>query len=538
MPTARKTPVFRREDTRTPPEKSRAAKAGYPQYRLALDEPPATPEPIATTARPRRLWFCAYLPALALEAGGSGVEPRAVVEEKQGVHRVLLACPRALAAGVQPGQSANAALALLPTLVLQERSLLVEQQALESLAAWLERFSSVVCIGGADILLLEMAGSLRLYGGLSSLRQTIATGLDGLGFRASLAIAPTPLAATWLARAGKRSCIRERDNLAAALRALPLACLDWPEATCEALRGMGLVSVGDCLRLPREGFARRFGPQRLLELDRALGTLPDPRRSWRAPETFTAEYPLTEEQDDREVLLAICNELLLSLEQFLLRRQLGTQRLRFSFYHLRGPATQVVLGGARAERSAGHWLELLRMRFERVTLAAPVITVGLRGGRTQAMLAESGRLGFQAGDGNPRVRYSIAQLADRLVARIGDRAVQGLGLVAEHRPHKAWQERSLAGAPSALAGDVATRYPQRPLWMLPEPAPLPAERGQPLHQGLLRLVDGPERLETGWWDEGGIARDYYTAVNPHGMRLWVFRNRQHGAGWYLHGFFG
>ena len=538
MPTARKTPVFRREDTRTPPEKSRAAGAGYPQYRLALDEPPATPRPIVATARPRRLWFCAYLPELVLEAGGSGVEPRAVVEEKQGVHRVLLACPRALAAGVQPGQSANAALALLPTLVLQERSLLAEQQALESLAAWLERFSSVVCIGGADILLLEMAGSLRLYGGLSSLRRSIATGLDGLGFRASLAIAPTPLAAAWLARAGKCSCIRERDNLAAALRALPLACLDWPAATCEALHGMGLVSVGDCLRLPREGFARRFGPQRLLELDRALGTLPDPRSSWRAPEVFTAEYPLTEEQSDREVLLTICNELLLSLERFLLRRQLGTQRLRFSFYHLRGPATQVVLGGARAERRASHWLELLRMRFERVTLEAPVITVELRGGRNQAMLAESGRLGFQARDDNPRVRYSIAQLADRLVARIGDRAVQGLGLVAEHRPHKAWRERPLSGAPSALAEDAAARYPQRPLWMLPEPAPLPAERGQPLHQGILRLVDGPERLETGWWDEDGIARDYYTAVNPHGMRLWVFRNRKHGAGWYLHGFFG
>jgi protein ImuB len=75
--------------------------------------------------------------------------------------------------------------------------------------------------------------------------------------------------------------------------------------------------------------------------------------------------------------------------------------------------------------------------------------------------------------------------------------------------------------------------------MLPEPALLSAEDGQPVHLGRLQIVAGPERLETGWWDEDGIARDYYTAINPRGMRLWIFRNRRsQPSAWYLHGFFG
>ncbi len=492
--------------------------------------------PLAPTAL-QRLWFCAWLPGLPLEACRRSDEPTAVVEEQQGIHRVVLADARAQAAGVMAGQSANAALALLPTLALEERSLPREQQALEMLAAWLERFSSFVCIAGHDVLLLEIAGSLRLFGGLRELREAISSGLRQQGFAASLAIAPTPLGATWLARAGRRVCIRDQQNLAAALRNLPLASLNWPRALCETLRSMGVSNVGDCLRLPREGFVRRFGAEPMLALDRALGHLPDPRNAWRAPERFCVDHEMTEEQSDRELLLTICRELLLSLEQFLLARQLGTQRLAFSFYHLKGAATELRLGCARADRSAERWLALLRIRFERLRLPEPVIAVRLRSGLTQPLQAESVRLPFQ--DAGQQQRHSITRLAERLVARIGDQAVHSTSMVEEHRPQYAWRAQSLLSDWSSTTLSEARQHLRRPLWMLPEPALLPADGAYPLHQGCrLRLLDGPERLETGWWDDDSMSRDYYTAINPAGMRLWVFRNRKQSPAWYLHGYFG
>jgi protein ImuB len=51
-------------------------------------------------------------------------------------------------------------------------------------------------------------------------------------------------------------------------------------------------------------------------------------------------------------------------------------------------------------------------------------------------------------------------------------------------------------------------------------------------------VSEVERIETGWWDEAGIARDYYSATDLHGVRLWVFRERAVPHGWFLHGVFG
>ena len=486
-----------------------------------------------------RLWFCIWLPHLPLEANRSSEAATAIVEEQHGIHRILLADAEATAAGVMPGQAANAALALLPTLLLEERSLLGEQQALEALATWLERFSSFVCIADRDVLLLEIAGSLRLFGGLQELRKKISREVRKLGFTASLSIAPTPLAATWLARSGRRACIRDEANLAPALRRLSLACLNWPAGLCEALAGMGVTTVGDCLRLPREGFTRRFGTEYLLALDRALGHLPDPRDSWRAPERFCADYEMTEEQSDCELLLNICRELLLSHEQFLLARQLGTQRVCFSFFHLKAPATELRLGCALAERSAERWLELLGIRFEKLILPEPVIAVRLRSGIAQPLQAKTDSLNFHGKPGAQQPRFSITQLAERLIARIGAQSVQATSMVAEHRPHYAWRSQSLLADWSGTTLDAPAQYVQRPLWMLPEPALLPADSGYPVHQGCrLRLINGPERLETGWWDEDGISRDYYTAINADGRHLWVFRNRNRASSWYLHGYFG
>lgn len=501
---------------------------------------PKRPETLTIAARvTERLWFCIWLPHLPLESCRTSDSALAIVEEQHGIHRVLHSDAAATARGIMAGQSANAALALLPTLTLVERSQVREQQVIEALATWLEQFSSFVSIAGKNILLLEIAGSLRLFGGLQSLRQTLAEGLRKQGFTAELAIAPTPLAATWLARAGARVCIRSKDNVRTALHRLPLSCLGWALSVQASLSGMGVSTIGDCLRLPREGFARRFGAEQLLALDRALGFLADPRDSWRAAERFCVDYEMTEEQSDRELLLNICQDLLLSHEHYLLARQLATQRLRFSFFHLRGEATELTLGSAFADRSAVRWLDLLRLRFENLRLSEPVIAVRLRSGVPQPLQTSNEALAF---DHNPRKRqrqYSVAELAERLMARIGEHAVNAMTLVADHRPELAWRcQNPLQDWSQDVAVSEGVSC-KRPLWMLPTPVVLQCDKQSPYYKGQrLTLLEGPERIETGWWDADSISRDYYSAISSSGVRLWVFRNRQPELQWYLHGIFG
>ena len=550
LPAAAPTPAEVARDPALPQQQSLFPAASGESRRARRSEAPR-PRPT------RQLWLCIHLPLLPLEAlpARAAAEARAVCEEQRGVRRILLANEAAAASGIEPGQPINAALSLLPTLELAERSPDQEERTLQRLAAWAERFTSFVSIEAPDALLLEVAGSLRLFAGLAALRSDVANGLHRQGLTARLAVAPAPLAAAWFARAGREVSIGDAARLAGPLGSVPLRCLDWPVAIVESLHGMGVTRIGDCLRLPRQGFARRFGARRLDELDRAPGKCPDPRDHYRAPERFNDARDLETEQDDSELLLQVCHELLLGLEQFLLTRQVGVQRLRFSFFHLDAPATHLVLGCAQGGRSVAHWFDLLCIKFDRLSLPAPVISIQLRGGEGQGLSTGTSRLAF-AGTSQPR-ETAIGPLIERLSTRIGTAAVHGVATVADHRPQQAWRPiGALDDFPRCAA--AATGYwneremPQllqelrlsnslllrRPLWMLEKPELLATRQGEPVYHGPLTLLDGPERLESGWWDDAGIARDYYVAKSTKGVHLWIFKDRGRQGAWYLHGVFG
>src|SRR4029079_9382284 len=65
----------------------------------------------------------------------------------------------------------------------------------------------------------------------------------------------------------------------------------------------------------------------------------------------------------------------------------------------------------------------------------------------------------------------------------------------------------------------------RPIWLqLPEPL---AERdARPLLEGrALALLSGPERIESGWWDDDLAERDYFIAEASDGALVWIYRAR-------------
>lgn len=441
--------------------------------------------------------------------------------------RVLIANETAAQCGVQAGMPLGAAHVLARSLRVHPRDARAEQAALEQLAAWAGQFTSAVSISPPATLLLEMQGSLTLFGGLQALCERVQSGVAGLGFHAVFAVAPTPLAATWLARAGRPEHVMNAARLAGALAPLPLACMDATTAQREALRGMGVRTVGDCLRLPRAGLARRIGKEFVALLDRALGRAADLRAFYRAPPHYQGNIALPGSVEHSEGIVFALQRLLRELGGFLLARGAGVAALTLMLHHPKRALTRIELGLVAPTRDVEHLTTLWRERLARVELPAPVEEITLRAPQL-VPLAQRAADFFAPKHAQAEAR---AALIERLKARLGAEAVRGLAQVAEHRPERAWRYAAPGEADEGGGGNT------RPLWLLASPLPLEERGGQPYLGGALALERDRERIESGWWDDDDVRRDYFIARSPQGARLWIYRELGSERRWFLHGVF-
>ncbi len=424
--------------------------------------------------------------------------------------------------------------ALLPELAVQERDAERERRHLETLACWAGGFTSEVSLALPDALLLEVAGSLRLFGGLDALLALLLHGIAGQGHAACAALAPTPRAALWLAAAGEAGrtevprCLHAAD-LRDALAGLPLAVLELEPAQQRQLSGFGVRRLGDVLRLPRSGLSRRLGVGFATLLAQALGELPDLRERFRFPETFRESLELPARVEDAGRLFFAAQRLVQVLCGWLAARGSGIAACRLQLEHECACATSLELAFTAPTRDPERIGRVLRERLDRLSLTAPVESLVLLAGAPEPLPGrESGLFGeTAAGEG-------VMQLVERLQARLGEASVHAVAARPEHRP-----ERASASVAPGL-GSAAVFPGPRPCWLLPQPQLLPEVGGRPQRDGPLTLLAGPERIESGWWDAGeadavgDVRRDYFVALSSRHEWLWVYRCHE---GWFLHGHF-
>ena len=423
--------------------------------------------------------------------------------------------------------------AVFPALNEAEQSAAV----LQRLGMHAQRFTSLVSIETPNALLLEIKGSVKLFGSLEALHAGIDALWSRLELTAQSATAPSTLAALWFARSGKRVLIEDPGLLAGALAELPIACTSWDAERLHTLRAMGVTLVGELLRLPRAGMARRLSPEALTDLDIARARQAAPRRTFVPCERFRERCDFETEIETVAYLLKALEPLSGRCAQFLRERQAGVQALELRLRHRALPVTRVRLGLASITSEHRRLTDVLTQKLSRLELAAPALSMELRSGPLQPLSADS--LDVFAPRGLAGGRDTAPQLVERLRARLGEEAVYGICSIPEHRPEAAWRRVHELRLDSAVRGSAihaGDHGMPRPVWLLDEPRALSASEVQRLLEGELVLEEGPERIESGWWDGKGIARDYYIARQEGGARLWVFQERQSRC-WYLHGVF-
>ncbi len=415
---------------------------------------------------------------------------------------VVACCERALEAGVVPGMPLAEAQTLLgsepptpadvarPTVAPDPLSSSpahhaacffaeepeADRAALWQLARLCTRFTPWVGVepftddpyGCLDSLLLDVTGCAHLFGGEWRLAGRVAVALHKKGFSSRLGLAGTVGAAWALAHWG--ATVEQRPRR---LSGLPVEALRLSVSTAQTLHQLGLHTVGQLERLPRESLRRRFGPQLLTRLDQLRGRTPEPVEAIPLPEPLEAtrvfDYPV----DELRAVKAVVRELLQELVRKRPHPHVGLLRLRVT---LTGEAETVdtphrqagdpsvqtesetfCVGVVEPSVSVEHWLELVSLHLERRRTHTPVCSVRVcveqtapLPNRQQTLFGSDCGLSCSSSDGEGRRRW--AELLDRLAHRLGSHSVLRPRLQPDAQPELAVEYEPVLASTDTAAG--------------------------------------------------------------------------------------
>jgi protein ImuB len=507
----------------------------------ALRPVPPLPAPSRPAAKKRRaVWLAIHLRGWQLHAalvalddkerGRLNSKPLAVVE---GDRRTTLVACNALAhaRGVRPGHSLNASIALCAETQFLSRNLESETSLLEVVATHCERYTPMVSIEPPNELLLEVRGSIKLFGGISALMDKIHVDLCSLGLTPQIAMAPTPQSGLWLSRVATKPIVIKPPELVSTIARLPVSYLRWPADIELRLARFGVLTVGDLLRLHRAGLSRRIGHERLEELDCAIGRHRQVRGGHQSRESYRDRVLLDFEIETTGLLSTIIEKRFARLNRYLAKRTLATDRVHIELEHRDREATPVVIGLAWPTSDTSYLTKLMHEYLEKVALPAPVTEIVIRVDRLVPHSSRSQELfGRQLLNSAATSTEAQARLLEQLNSRFGADIVQQIALQADYRPEhaNALEPASISSAPRPP--QIPDSLAARPLWLLSVP--------KALHRERWNRVSGPEAIEAGWWDGSAVFREYFRVKSARGAVAWVFRDGQKPRGRFVHGLFG
>jgi protein ImuB len=408
-----------------------------------------------------------------------------------------------------------------------------------------------------EALLLEASASLRLWHGRKALLQQLLIESAPLASAhwAHAATSLTALALLRLQSMGEPVRRRQADDL-------PLHVLSAAREHLPTLERIGCRCWGDLRRLPRAGVARRFGASLLEALDCAYGSRPESYRWLELPESFDVNLELPALATSAGELMWTAQRLLSQLQVWLQARNHGVLSLELEWTldlrrlnGVRLPShEQLTVRTAQPTQDTAHLRRLVGEHLARATLAAPANRLRMRSLQTVPWQGASASLLAQ----DQVQGEALHQFIERLSVRLGEANVLVAQPHADHRPERMQSWTPARSAATASAGGKAGRGRGRqlpcdalfPEWLLPSPVRLEMHGDKPHYHGPLRLLAGPQRLETGWWDageRGPASRDYFIARSDEAGLLWVYREhlahhtqaQDHAepVRWFLHGWY-
>ncbi len=470
--------------------------------------------------------------------------------------------------GVRAGQTVAEARALVANLAIRGVTKQAMRTALGRVAEVGLAFGPTVAIDPSDTssgsetlpdsVWVDLTGTTHLHGGEEATLLELTSRVRELGHRVRGAIADGPRLARAAAMFGSApESIVPVGGGREVMQPLPLEALPLSSDRIVWLHRLGLWTVGDLTKLPREASASRLPPG-WFEL--AIGRDDAPLVAYEPPRAPTESIEWDDPVSSIEPLLFALSGLVSRLSARLEGRGEAVQSLELSAPYDRSIAE---LRNVSPDESAlffridlpsplSHKADLFRVlksKLEHTELLAPVIGLSI----TAALLTHAPKsqlvLGGEAAENltDPR---AMAILLAEVSAEIGKDNVGVLELSSLHRPEARTRLVPLHDVSRRAKVDVTLEHTasdaEFPTRLLSKPIPLTTTPNRGLvvsidHQ-LFTVQNATQSMrfeDVEWWTPSPVCRDYMrvslTSCSKN-VQAWVFVDRRTGQS-FLHGYF-
>ena len=508
--------------------------------------PPHAAPPRESSRRessPQKYIACVDIPALPLQLLAQQQPewtscPMAVVAEDRPQGLILWVNEKAYRARVLPGMRYAAGLSICRELCAAQVPAAEITAGVDKLLELLLRFSPYVEPSDTEpgVFWVDASGLIGLETSLQAWVGKIQSALAEACFVGHIVVGFHRFSAYALARSRHPTTVFEDlEQEQTATHAVRFDRLHLDPKLREHLAKLDIHTVGEFLRLPVDGLARRFGAAALQLHQEASAatsvpldpTIPDePLEAW-----IELEYP---ERDAYRLTFAIQRVLPLLLQRVAARGH-GLNALSMTLKLDNRTVVTNEIRTAETTLNVERILELVRLKLESTKLGAGAVEIDLR---ATSRAIDKGQLDLFTE--RPRRDLSAAERAlARVRAEFGRLTVVFARLQRAHLPEASfsWEPLEHARIPAPLP------VQRRPLIrrIFDKPVPLPQRgRHEPdgwlvrgPEQGPITRISGPYTVSGGWWVRE-VHRDYHFVETAKGDVMWVYYDRQRRR-WFLQG---
>jgi protein ImuB len=418
----------------------------------------------------------------------------------------------ARAFGVRPGQTIAAARAKRADLRVRVVAESAVAGVLASICEAALAFGATTAAGeGEDVVWVDVTGCGHLFGGEEDLLARLLAVVASMGHEARGAVADGPRIAAAMARFAP-AVVPPGEN-AAATRPLPVRALPLDFATCAWLENLGVRTVGDLQRLPRESLALRLGAQGKTVMALLEGDDRAPLSPYQPPDVVEERAELEYGIESTEALLFVVKSLCDRAGPRLEGRGMAATRLELVL----GLDRAMVQEGASPRDTLAVALPsplarpqeifaVLRAKLEGYVIAAPILTATLRAPKLSPRTAKELDLFVAEAKGE----HAIPRLVAELAAELGDVRVGLLALMSTWMAEERTRLVPFGAARAPEPGRPVLSAAPEPTRLLREKKPL---RGPPPGAKIVARLEAVE-----WWKRGPSARDVLAAwTEPGGV---------------------